>query len=91
MRFLQYGFSFHIMFLSDHNNTTIEVKLVLLYVTSYWLGKLFFQVRNLYSCVKVAEDFVSPEVSDLQAFLLFSQHRAWLYYAGKMRSIAFIK
>ena len=57
MRFLQYnmGFSFHIMFLSDHNNTTIEV-------TRYWLGKLFFQVRNLYSCVKVAEDFVSPEV-----------------------------
>lgn len=60
------GFSFHIMFLSDHNNTTLEVKLMLLYVTSFWLGKLFFQVRNLYSCVKVAEDFVSPEVSDLQ-------------------------
>lgn len=59
------GFSFHIMFLSDHNNTTL-VKLMLLYVTSFWLGKLFFQVRNLYSCVKVAEDFVSPEVSDLQ-------------------------
>ena len=26
---------------------------------------LFFQVLNLHSCVKVAEDFVSPEVRQL--------------------------
>ena len=38
------------------------------------LNSYVLQVRNLCSCVKVAEDFVSPEVSCTNDFVLFLQN-----------------
>lgn len=35
-------------------------------------------MRNLYSCVKVAEDFVSPEVRFLQEIAHFVVVRLWI-------------
>lgn len=47
---------------APHQARTITVFFLsyeFLYMLLTWLG--IFQVHNLYSCIKVAEDFVSPE------------------------------
>lgn len=66
--------------------------------STWWLFVHFILIvwdgLYLYVSGMITEAFfmlVNHSPRDLQAFRRFSQHPAWLYYAGKIRSIAFIK
>lgn len=66
--------------------------------STWWLFVYFILIvwdwLYLYVSGMITEAFfmlVNHSPRDLQAFRRFSQHPAWLYYAGKIRSIAFIK
>ena len=57
----------------------------------YQCNRLMCDVERTYEKLVNHKPEASDSASDLQAFLMFSQHSSWIYYSGKPIEIALVK